>query len=403
MFVFGAAYIDAVFLDTYQNLLFITLILSVSIWQCAVLMFKPFGRLIKVVESNETHHVSCDLNGTFFDGFHYIDHICLPFYTETSMIMLGIALKLWHSFVSDTWLDNNPERSRVCTCNISIPLSRKITLYVMKNFRRFAKSWCRSTNPEIVPLLLTNSSRQCSKVIFAAWVCFVMTNLPYLGICLYFAFKPTQQEQKNPDDSFYEKSVLLSFEIVFSLSFCIIYSCQKIREKLIACHSGREASCSLWKLKSHEIMLLVCSNGVFCQCMFISTAATGSLVSNHQLDTDQRVSCAVAIILSLIKVLMVWQMTIFLLRIPRQQLNQPFQRKLVLVCLINVMVISGNQWLVTSLYEHETFPLEQLYFGDVAGKAIGLLLEPFGTIYGFHAVIMAFESYQDIMSHGSIR
>ena len=128
-----------------------------------------------------------------------------------------------------------------------------------------------------------------------------------------------------------------------------------------------------------------------------------SLISNHQLDTDQRVSCAVAIILSLIKVLMVWQMTIFLLRIPRQQLNQPFQRKLVLVCLINVMVISGNQWLVTSLNENETFPLEQLYFGDVAGKAIGVLLEPFGTIYGFHAVIMAFESYQDIMLHGSIR
>ena len=385
LFVFGAAaaYIDAVFLDTYQNLLFITLILSMSIWQCAVLMFKPIGRLFNVVESNvnETHHMSCDLNDTFFHGFHYIDHICSPVYTETSMIMLGIALKLWHSFISDTWPENNPERSRVCTWNLSIPLSRKITLYVKKNFRRFAKSSCRSTNPEIVPLLLTNSSRQCSKGLFAAWVYIVMTNLPYLGVCLYFAFKPTQHGQTNPDDSFYEKSVLWSFEIVFSLSFCIIYSCQKIRDKLIACHSGMETGGSLWKLKGHEIMLLVCSNGVFCQCVFLCTAATGSLISNHQLDTDQRVSCAVAIILSLIKVLMVWQMTIFLLRIPRQQLNQPFQRKLVLVCLINVMVISGNQWLVTNLNEHETFPLEQLYFGDVAGKAIGVLLEPFGTIY----------------------
>ena len=275
LFLFGAAYIDAVFLDTYQNILFITLILSMSIWQCAVIMFKPVGRLFNVVESNETHHVSCDLNDTFFYGFHYIQHICRPVYTEASMIMLGIALKLWHSFVSDTWPENNPERSRVRTCNRSIPLRRKITLYIKRKFRRFTKSSCRFTNPEMVPLLLTNSSRQFPKGLFAAWVCFVITNLPYLGVCLYFAFKPTQHGQNNPDDSFYEKSVLWSFEIVFSLSFCIIYSCQKIRDKLIVCHSGRETGGSLWKLKGHEIMLLVCSNGVFCQCVFLCTAATG--------------------------------------------------------------------------------------------------------------------------------
>ena len=95
---------------------------------------------------------------------------------------------------------------------------------------------------------------------------------------------------------------------------------------------------------------------------------------------------------------MVWEMVSLLISIPRQKLDHSFDvldKKRISVCLISVIVISGTQWLITSI-ENKSFPLERLYFGDKPGQAIGILLEPFETIFELHAAMTALELYKEM-------
>ena len=95
---FVNAYTDAVFLDSYQNLLTSTLILFVSIWQCATRTSEPIGKFLRVrhEDDNVTVHSTCDMNNTIKYVFDYIDRTVSPIYTETSITLLGISLQIWN-------------------------------------------------------------------------------------------------------------------------------------------------------------------------------------------------------------------------------------------------------------------------------------------------------------------
>ena len=145
-------------------------------------------------------------------------------------------------------------------------------------------------------------------------------------------------------------------------------------------------------------MLLVCSYGIFCRNIFLLIAAAGSLTTIHDLDAEKSVCCTIAVVHSMAKVIIVWQMTGLLITIPRQICDHSFDvldKKRISVYLISVIVISGTQWLITSI-ENKSFPLERLYFGEKPGQAIGILLEPFETIFEFHAAMMAYELYKEM-------
>ena len=125
-------------------------------------------------------------------------------------------------------------------------------------------------------------------------------------------------------------------------------------------------------------------------------AAGGSLTSKQDIPLEKRTACIMAIIFSAFEVLTVWKTSGLLVRIPR--LDRPFQgdrKKAISLCLISISVISGTQWLITSI-ERKSFPIKKLYFGDTHGEGIGVLLEPFETIFELHAAIMAYELYCEL-------
>ena len=397
---FVNAYIDAFYVDSYQNLVTIALLLILSIWKCADCVLRPIKILLESrYSNNETVTVFCRINGTFFDIYDHIDHIAGPFYTETSMIMLGISLQLWSSFVSKTSINSrrNPIAMESCNLDISFSISRRcsISLIFKQSFRRFL-NLIRSQNSENQPLISRNTSHRFSKVRFVTWIVFVTANLPYLGLSLMYVFHPSEIAEQ-----FHENNILMSFEIIFCCSFSVLCNYAKLKEKKIPHVSYSNDVGSSWKLKGHEIMLIVCSYGIFTQCILLLTAGAGNLINNGNLmSPEEHMSCKIAIVYSVIKILTAWQMTVFLSRIPRQKCDNPSEHvkiKWILVCLISVMVICGVQWLITSL-ENKTFLLQRLYFGDKAGKAIGILLEPFGTIYSLHAATVAYELYGEILS-----
>ena len=399
---FVNAYTDAVFVDSYQNLFTAALLLSLSIWQCATRMIQPIGVLLRVRydDDNGTLHFECQLNSTFGDVFKYIDHTVSPVYTEMSITMLVISLQLWNSFVSKTFitLENdqvNPVPIRSYYRKLSFKYLRELLLKLKISFGNVLAGACRCTRRKNETLIAVSTSPPFSKTVYIVWGLLIVANLPYLGFALYFAFRSMGNYY-----SYHEMCVLWSLDILFSLSFCVLCTYEKLRKWKLSQRSGKRSDSPVTKLRSHEMMLLICGIGIFCQCIFLLMAAAGILMNNQTVDKEMHLSCVIAIVYSTVKVLMMWQMTVFLIGIPRRQFDSEIENganKRVLVCLVNVMVLCGIKWMILSL-ENNTFILQRLYFGIVAGEAIGVLLEPFGTIYGLHAVMMAYELYKDILS-----
>ena len=398
---FVNAYTGAVFVDSYQNLFTAALLLSLSIWQCATRMIQPIGRLLRVRydDDNVTLTSFCYLNSTFGVVFHHIDHTVAPVYTEMSITMLGISLQLWNSFVSKTFitLENdqvNPVPIKSYYRKLSLRYLRELLLKLKMNLRNLAGS-CRCARRKNEALITVSSSPPFSKTLYIAWVFLIAANLPYLGFSLYFVFRSIAI-----DYSLHEMCVLWSLEILFSLSFCVLCTYETLRKWKLSQRSGKRSDSPVSKLRSHEMMLLICGIGIFCQCIFLLMAAAGILMNNQTVEKEEHLSCVIVIVYSAVKVLMMWQMTVFLIGIPRCKFDSEIEngaKKRVLICLVNVMVLCGIQWMILSL-EKKTFILQKLYFGDVAGEAIFVLLEPFGTIYGLHAVMMAYELYTTILS-----
>ena len=70
-----------------------------------------------------------------------------------------------------------------------------------------------------------------------------------------------------------------------------------INQNIIINQSIRISSDSvIWKLKGHETMLLVASQGIFCQRIFLLIAAAGILLTNHELDGGTHILCTIAIV-----------------------------------------------------------------------------------------------------------
>ena len=409
--VFVEGFNDAVFLDSNKNLYFIALTIFLPLWKGTEYMFKPIGGLLESDQSyNETHnetianHQFCYLNDTLGDIFRHDDHVMRPIYTELFFILIPIVLQMWNSFVPKTSITTytSPLRSRACSIDLSFQWRKKFSFNFKRTLRRI-RQLCFYTRREDEPLLSAAvSSPWFSKIFYEVWTLFLMSNLPYLGLCLYFIYDPnnfhTSVEFKIKD-SFYEHAVLWSFETVFAISLCISLTYRNIKKKKLGNRSiNRSGDSVLWKLKGHEIMLLVCSYGIFCQNIFLLIAAAGSLTTIHDLDAEKSVSCTIAVVRSMAKIIMVWQITGLLITIPRQTCDHSFDvldKKRISVFIISVIVISGTQWLITSI-NNKSFPLERLYFGEKPGQVIGILLEPFETIFELHAAMMAYELYKEM-------
>ena len=405
--VFVEGFNDAIFLDSYKNRGVIALMLFIAIWKCMELML-PFGKLLNSHQGfNETNketlvnYKACYLNDTLGDIFRHFDHVTKPIYTEIWLIVFAIVFQFWNSFAPKTsiTIESDPLERESCTLDLSFQWQNRLLFNLKRCFRRTQQSCCLARR-ENEPLLPAPSSSRVSKIFSVIWTSFLMSNIPYLGLCLYFVYDPhtfRTSTEFHVTDSFF---VLWSFETVFDVSLCILFTYRNIKMKKFANRSVRRSSDPVLrtKLKGHEIMLLVCSYGIFCQSIFLLTAAAGSLITNHGLAAEKRFSCIIAVVHSTVKVLMVWQMTGFLISIPRQKCDRLFDvpdKKISSVCLITVIVVSGTQWLIASI-EHKTFLLEKLYFGDNSGEAIGILLEPFETIFELHAAMVAYELYKEL-------
>ena len=307
LIVFGEGFTDAIFVDSYRNLCTIALLLFWCISESARLLYEPINELLtsypnynKSNEDTVANHTGCF---KVTDLFGHIDHMMKPFYTETSLILLAIILQWWNSFAPRTsiTLSTNERKRDTRTLDLAFPW-RKIFSFKIKRCVRRIQQLCHFSKEEHEPLLSTNSSLRFSICFYLTWFIVLIANLPYMCLSFYFAFGPNHSET----DSYYEHAVLWSFESVFVLSMCVLFTYRNLKQKKLGNRSiGRPGDSVIWKLKGHDMMLLVSSHGIFCQKTVLLIAAAGILLTNHELDRETYILCTVAIVQSTAKVLMV--------------------------------------------------------------------------------------------------
>lgn len=186
-----------------------------------------------------------------------------------------------------------------------------------------------------------------------------------------------------------------STDIVFILPFFILH----MHQSYVSRHSHETFTpISPRKVEAHDVLLLLCSCGIFCQCIMRLVAGCGLLLSEPlepHLGHHKALSIY-AIIYSLAIILMIWQMTAFLLQVQGIRMTNICEIKWVLVCLIYISVANGTRWLVESI-SINTWHVQCAFYGEGAGNAVGTLLEPFATLYGLHAATVAYEVYKSIL------
>ena len=360
--------------------------MALSIWLAITQFTKQLDVLIdEKVESN--HSATYDLNTTSTHFLDEVHRITIPFYAETSAIILGISIQIWKAFVPkpSIQIENISsvqvfERRRIV--NVLIRLVSKI------------RQGCRSDSISLRfrssddwPLRHGEHRGRVLTFVRTTWCLSLLVNALFIAGSMFLMFSSDNFNSKN-QDAYISWCIEIAAYLVFSL-LCARQSC--IARKIT--HPSQILD---FDTKGHETLLLVTCGGTFCLYLLRIITATILLSNYSSLDKTEIDLCAIGIINSLVTITAVWQMTSFLLSMPMKSVKNTREMKWVLLCLINIIVLCGSWWFVMVIDENLMMPhVEILYFGPRFGHMFGSMLEPFLSLYKIHAAMTAYEIYKE--------
>ena len=381
---FAFAYYDAIFVTTSVNLYLVVVFLAGGIWTSVLKLVKPISSLLGSPYYDPG--TPCDLNGTLANFLKNSEDTLTPIYTECAFIATCLLWEMWTSFVprKACQLGNDiPRIIKSPTINSPILLKR-----IMPRLRR--KIFRPPRGFENQRLFRNVQKEGLENCLFTTWVLSGIQSIAYFAGCLYFAKKYEASERS--DDLF----IAWSIEMAFILPFFIIYIHLRYISNPSLSTARYHSLQSKNNIGTHNIMLLLCSCGVFCQSIFRLSAAAGLLFTEYSTDPSDLALYILAVLYSIVIIGMTWQMTSFLMRVQKYKTQSHLEMKWNLVCLINVIVTNAMQWLIEIVVIEES-PLARRYFGKVTGQVIGVLLNPFASLYGLHAAMMAYETYKTLL------
>ena len=147
-------------------------------------------------------------------------------------------------------------------------------------------------------------------------------------------------------------------------------------------------------LEGHDRLLLLSCGGIFAISIFRLIGAIEMFTQVSSVGTDDIVLASYAAIYSIFRIYLFWSMTSFLLLVQRRMVQSLLETKLVLVCLLYTVALNAANWLISIAEVHACIEL-QSYYGSKLGEVMGGLFEPFESLYGLHAAIVAYETYQN--------
>ena len=386
--VFIIQYYDAVFVTNAENCYSIVIFLSGGIWVWAMKLVMPIGSLLGTDELQP----ACKLNGTFGEILHYGELAMRPFYMECAIIATGILWQMWTSFVSKSVINLNREmphydafpKNNASSSVLSFKSCCGFYINRITNARRESNTVQQS-------LLQQEQPQGLQQHVFKTWLLCLLACLAYFGINLYLIILSWSNVSVGR-----VTYVAWSLEITICLPVFILLMHLSYISRHNTSPEGGNPPCLPTRLEGHDVMLLLCTCGIFCQCFIRLTAVIGLLASASYKNNDEFAILIFGLVYSIVIVVYIWYSTSFLLRIQRRNLMSPLEIKWVLATLVFIATSNATEWLIDTIIVQE-WPVQGRYFGKTAGRAIGVLLDPFTTLYGLHAAMVAYEAYKVVL------
>ena len=397
---FAWNYYDAVFVTTRHNACFVIVSLSLAIWISSIKLIDPISSVLQWPFDKPGS--ICNLTGKFGQFFSRAETVATPCYTECAFIAAGIFWEVWTSLIP------------ACPSGASIQVTEDFIAYpasseppsLLSRAISCLKSRVKhvANRSEEARLMgqyhLGGTGKDLEACLWKTWILSAVQSLVFFATSFYFV------KISEADRSSYDIYIAWSIEILFVFPFLILYMhLSYVTNKMPpASDVPSPDRCSPYlllkktKTEAHDVLLLVCSCGIFCLCFFQTASAVGLLLCSDQVDQGDNVAQYIfAIAYSFFIVPTIWYMTTFLLRVQRQlgRVRDPLETKWTMVLLVNIMVTNGMQWLIESVARVES-PLTRKFFAGQTGDVMSIVLNPFTTLYGLHAAMIAYEAYRVI-------
>ena len=380
-------YYEAVFIDVAKFSYAFALFFGTGLWMMSLNISFPIGKMLDAFYDPLEYH--CDIGDTFKKLTLDHDDRITSFYAECCLVFAATVWQMWSAILPPPSLYGRGTTSHVMS---HVSLFRKIKLCV-KNLHRKITLCGDGNTDERQDILLNQGITRKNKPHGRArlLILFIFSILYCAGhFTLYW-------------DSFNLSAYTLTYsrwslEIAYSLplfgllhyeSFIVNRPKRILIKPSIFARHGR--------LEGHDRLLLLGSWGIFVISMLRLIGAIKMLCGLISVRREDIVLASYAAIYSIFRVYLFWSMTSFLLVVQRRTVQSLTEAKLVTSCLLYMIALNATNWLISIAEENSWIEL-QSYYGSKVGEVMGGLFEPFESLYGLHAAIVAYETYQKLLS-----
>ena len=391
---FFNTYYEAVFIEVPKFSYAFGLFFATCLWMLNMKISLPVARILNVHYDPLEHH--CEMDHRFMKFISDHDERLTPFYAECCIVFAATIWQMWSSILprsyviaeSTTFLSDYPHamqnesfcrKVHVCFRKLCVRtnLSRlegseeRLSLSGNQDNRSRKMHCIRNIS---VPLLLTFSVIYCAGHVILSW--------------------------SSLDFSPYSVTYMRWFlEITYSLPLIGLLHYQSFimnRSKTIPVKPGISALHGL--LVGHDRLLLLSCGGIFAISIFRLIGAIQMFGRFSSVGTEDIVLASYAAIYSIFRIYLFWFMTSFILIVQRQVIQSVTEAKVAMKCLLYVVALNAINWLL-SIADVNSWIELQSYYGPTLGRIVGALMEPFVSLYGLHAAIVAYETFQTVSSH----
>ena len=394
--VFFNNYYEAVFIDVAKFSYAFGIFFGTSLWVLTIKITYPVGVIIGSVHSH-LHH-NCNISASFMNFIVDHDDRLTPFYAEYCIVLAATIWQMWSSILPRSCLDTNStallsnyadtiRNASLCKSikSCARKLKKKLTPCSCCQTRKIAeqKSLLESKSKPIHEMRSLRNKILVLLFIFSALFC---AGLVILHLSLF-------------DLAEYTRTYLRwSLKIAYSLPLVGLLNYQSFitnRSETIPVKPGISALHGL--LAGHDRLLLLSCGGIFAIHIFRLIGAIDLFCRLSSVGREDIVLASYEAVFSIFRMYMFWLMTSFILIVQRQMILSVTEAKVVLTCLLYVVALNATNWLV-SIAEENSWMDFQSYFGPQLGEVMGVLMEPFASLYGLHAAIIAYETYKTVYS-----
>ena len=395
--VFFNNYYEAVFIDVAKFSYAFGIFLATSLWLLTLKITYPVGEIIDSVHNNHLQR-SCNISASFMNFVIDQDDRLTSFYAEYCIVLAATIWQMWSSLLPRSCLDTNSTAllSNYADTIRNASLCRSIKSCARKLQKKLTPCSCCQAVSIDEPKTLLGSQRKPSQEMQSLRnksivLLFIFSALYCAGrIILYWSLY---------DLSEYTRTYLRwSLAIAYSLPLAGLLNYHSFitnRSETIPVKPGISLLHGL--LEGHDRLLLLSCGGIFAISIFRLIGTIDLFYRISSVGREDIVLASYAAIYSIFQMYLFWLMTSFILIVQRQMIPSVTEAKVVLACLLYVVALNTTNWLVSITEENSWIDL-QSYYGSQLGEVMGVLMEPFASLYGLHAAIIAYETYKTVYS-----